>query len=230
MVGALAVAVFVRLVSTVFLGSSRSSATDHAHDPSPSMRLPMAIIVLVCVLFGVFPFAIAPVLDGAARAWLPLRDLGTAIPSLVPQLWITWMNAGLIAALALGALWFFISVRKRVAPAERPTWDCGYAQPTARVQYTGSSLAEQCVRLFSFALMPSRTKVRLKKPFAESARFEVTVNDAVLDRCVLPLFERVNRATPRFYVFQQGQTYLYVLYVVIITAILFVLGISGVFA
>lgn len=230
MVGALAVAVFVRLVSTVFLGLPRSGATEHAHDSSPSMRLPMALIALACAFFGVFPFAIAPVLDGAVRAWVPLRDLGPSIPSLVPQLWITWMNAGLLVVLAVGALWYLVSARRRALRAARPTWDCGYARPTARVQYTGSSLAEQCVRLFSFALMPARSKVRLQKPFAEPSRFDVAVNDAVLDRCVLPLFERVNRATPRFYVFQQGQTYLYVLYVVIITAVLFVLGLSGVIA
>lgn len=230
MVGALAVAVFVRLVSTVFLGSPRSGAADGAHDPRLSMRVPMCVLALACVLFGVFPTVVAPVLDRAARAWVPLRDLGFPITTLVPQQWITWMGALLIALLALGALWYFVSVRRRVEPAVRPTWDCGYAQPSARVQYTGSSLAQQCVKLFSFVLMPSRTKVQLQKPFAEPARFDVTVNDTVLDRCVLPFFAWVKGVMPRFYVFQQGQTYLYVLYVVIITAVLFVLGLSGVIA
>ena len=228
MVGALAVAVFVRLVCTVFLGSPRSDAVSHAHDARFPMAAPMIVIAFACLFLGVFPTLVAPALEGAARAWAPLMDIPFTIPHLVPQGWIAWMNAGLLTLLMLGCLWYFASVRKRVEKAARPTWDCGYAKPTARVQYSGSSLAQMCVDLFSFALRPSRGTVKLRKPFAEPARFEETVSDTVLDRLVLPVFARINAAVPKFYILQQGQTHLYVLYVVIIAAVLFVLGLSGV--
>jgi hypothetical protein len=91
------------------------------------------------------------------------------------------------------------------------------------MQYTAAGLGQRMVKLFSFILWPSVTPVRLEKPFPENAQFQSTVPDTVLDRLVLPVFEKANRIIPRVYILQQGQTYLYVLYVVIITAFLFII-------
>lgn len=228
MVGALTVAVFVRLVSSVFLGSPRSDAGLSARDPKLSMKAPMAVFAVLCAVLGLYPALVLPLLDGAVRAWVPLSHLPGTIIQSAPLQWITVMNAGLVAIFGAGVAWYLLSARKRVEHSARPTWDCGYGKPTARIQYTGTSLGQMIVRLFSFALMPSKEKVRIRKPFAESAKFDVTVNDTILDRVVLPIFSRINTVLPKFYVFQQGQTYLYVLYVVIITALLFALGLSGV--
>jgi hypothetical protein len=92
------------------------------------------------------------------------------------------------------------------------------------MQYSGTSLGQGLVRLFSFALFP-RTEFR--KPlgaFPEKAEFRTSVADSVLDRIVMPFFKATNRLLPKMRVFQQGQTHLYVLYVVIITIALFALG------
>jgi len=76
--------------------------------------------------------------------------------------------------------------------------------------------------------MPKESKVKIREAFPESVSFEQDVSDTILDRLVLPFFSRLNGILPKIYIFQQGQTYLYVLYVVIITALLFFLGLSGV--
>ena len=76
--------------------------------------------------------------------------------------------------------------------------------------------------------MPKGSKVKIGGAFPDPERFEHAVPDTILDRLVLPFFSRLNGILPKVYIFQQGQTYLYVLYVVIITALLFFLGISGV--
>jgi len=228
MVGALTVAVFVRLVSTVFLGSRRTEAGSFARDPLLSMKAPMVVIAAVCVLLGFFPALVLPLLEGAVRDWIPSTPLAGSIALAAPFSWITLLNAALIAVLGAGCVWFRLCAKKRAASGLRPTWDCGYCEPTPRIQYTGTSFAQTIVRLFSFALLPSKEKVRLRKPFAEPAKFDLTVNDAFLDRVVRPVFSNINAVLPKFYVFQQGQTYLYVLYVVIITALLFALGLSGV--
>jgi hypothetical protein len=91
------------------------------------------------------------------------------------------------------------------------------------MQYTAASLGQRMVRLFSFVLWPSLTRIRLQRPFPEKEQFQSAVPDTVLDRWVLPIFEKANHVIKRVYILQQGQTYLYVLYVVIITAFLFII-------
>lgn len=228
MVGALTVAVFVRLVGTVFLGTPRTEAGRSARDPLWPMMVPMALIAAVCALLGAYPALVLPLLEGAVRSWVPSVLLPETLSQAAPVSLIALMNAVLAALLGAGCAWFFLSAGKRADSRSLPTWDCGYREPTARVQYTGTSLAQMIVRLFSFALMPSKGKVRLARPFPEPSKFELTVNDAFLDRVVRPVFSYVSAVLPKFYVFQQGQTYLYVLYVGIITAVLFALGLSGV--
>ena len=228
MVGALAVAVFVKLLSTVFLGCSRSSAADHAHDPSFAMKLPMIVIAILCVLLGVYPFFAVRLIDGAVRAFAPFAVFDATISQSMPAQWIFWMGALLFLLAGAGALWIFVFSKLRKEKENRLTWDCGYAASSPRVQYTGASLGQTIVSLFSFALMPKDSKVKLTEAFPKRAIFEQDVPDTILDRLVLPFFSRLNGILPKIYIFQQGQTYLYVLYVVIITALLFFLGISGV--
>jgi len=228
MVGALAVAVFVKILSTVFLGSSRSHSADHAHDPGFAMKLPMMLIAILCVLLGAYPFFAAPLLDGAVRAFAPLTVFDATILQSMPRQWIFWMGALFALLAGAGALWIFVFSKLRKAKETRLTWDCGYAGGSARVQYTGASLGQTIVGLFSFALMPKESKVKIREAFPESVSFEQDVSDTILDRLVLPFFSRLNGILPKIYIFQQGQTYLYVLYVVIITALLFFLGLSGV--
>lgn len=228
MVGALAVAVFVKLLSTVFLGSSRSTAASHAHECGFAMKLPMIVIAILCVLLGLYPFFASPFLDGAVRAFAPLTVFEETIVQSVPEQWVFWMGALFVLIAGAGALWFFVLSKRRNAKETRLTWDCGYAESSPRVQYTGASVGQTIVSLFSFALKPKDSKVKIKDAFAEPARFEHAVPDTILDRLVLPFFSRLNGFLPKVYIFQQGQTYLYVLYVVIITALLFFLGISGV--
>ena len=53
--GALAVASFVRLAGAVFLGQARSPEARAAGEVPTPMRLPMALLASLCVLFGIWP-------------------------------------------------------------------------------------------------------------------------------------------------------------------------------
>ncbi len=223
MVGALAVMVFVRLVSSIFLGSPRSETLPPAHDPPLSMRIPPYGIALICLFLGLFPWSVFSLLQDAVHAWDPTRTKNLSFTSLTHPLWLTSMGLGLVFTAVVGVIWYRNRKRRAVDVPSHPTWDCGYGQPTARMRYTAASLGQRMVKLFSFILWPSVTQIRLKKPFPEKEQFQATVPDTVLDRWVLPVFEKANRIIPRVYILQQGQTYLYVLYVAIITAFLFII-------
>ena len=226
MIGALAVATFVKIYGTVFLGSERTSHTEHAHDPSFSMTLPMVLLAGLCLAIGLFPMLVTSLLEKAVRAWAPMTAAGLSIAGLAPQAWISLVGLGLLAAIALLGLCLWLpSVGKRSRAGT--TWDCGYARPTARMQYTGTSFAQFIVSLFSFMARPTEHRQDIRSLFPAKKTFLTAVPDTVLDRLVMPVFMASNKVLPRVYSLQRGQTYLYVLYILVITMAFFILGGTG---
>jgi hydrogenase-4 component B len=226
MAGALAVACFVKVLGTVFLGAPRTQATQHAHEPGRAMLAPMAALACGCVGIGLFPLAVTPLLEAAVRTWAAQPAL-LPVAAVVPLKGLTALGlalAGLAAAVAL--------VLKRTLRAQRVreglTWDCGYARPTARMQYTGSSLGASLVDLTSFLLWPKKLRTALRGHFPRPSAFKSLVPDTVLDRLVTPLFRATGRYLPRLRVLQQGQTHLYVLYILIVMIVLLIWGSAGV--
>jgi hydrogenase-4 component B len=223
MIGALALASFVRLTGAIFLGLPRAKAFAPPHDPPASMIAPMFLIAIACLFIGILPFATLPLLEAAVvSAALPAGGLPLAsISSLVPLAWLTWLGLGLAGAVGLILALSRLLPRLRSVP-EVSTWDCGYAAPTARMQYSGSSFGASLVGLFSFIVRARRRSPRLGGPFPEGAVFGEAIPDPVLDRIARPFFAFAGRYIPRIRVLQQGQTHLYVLYVLVITIVLLV--------
>ncbi|HET8542421.1 MAG TPA: proton-conducting transporter membrane subunit [Anaeromyxobacter sp.] len=73
-------------------------------------------------------------------------------------------------------------------PALVETWGCGFAAPTARMQYTGSSFAELLVRRFSWAMVFRGRAPTLSGPFPRAGEhaLRTEVPDTVLDLALLP--------------------------------------------
>jgi hydrogenase-4 component B len=77
---ALAVTCFVKAFAMSFLGISRSEAARAATEVKSSMRVPMGILALCCLLLGILPTYVIPVLD---KAITPLTQASIS-DSLVP--------------------------------------------------------------------------------------------------------------------------------------------------
>lgn len=226
MIGTLAVACFVKVLSAVFLGSSRSDATAHAHDPPPSMNVPMVVLAAGCACLGLFPLMAIPLLDKAARTWAALPEQAVSIAAVAPLPWITAM--ALILVLLVTAIVLFMRTLPRAgAVSQANTWACGYALPTTRMQYTGSSFGQMLVNLFAVIIWPKNYWPTISGIFPKAAHFKSIVPDAVLDHVVLPLFRVAGRYLPRLHVLQQGQSQMYVLYVLIIVIVLLFWGAMG---
>jgi hypothetical protein len=125
-----------------------------------------------------------------------------------PVVMLSVANAALLIVLCM---WFARAARPR--PAEVGTWDCGYAAPSARMQYTSSSFADMLVRLMAWALRPSRHEPAIKDYFPKQAEFESHVPDTVLDRGVRPLFRFVGGLADRVRKIQTGRIHIYLVYV-----------------
>jgi hypothetical protein len=123
--------------------------------------------------------------------------------------------AGLIALLRL----WLLSGRK---VGETGTWDCGYARPTARMQYTASSFAQPILDFFN--VFQSGWK-HLKAPqgyFPATASFKTEALDTSQEKVYRPIFEGVEHFLSKLRVMQHGRIQLYVLYIVLTLVLLFI--------
>jgi hydrogenase-4 component B len=226
LIGALAVACFVQVAGVAFLGAARSAAPARAHDPPGSMTLPMAALAAGCLALGLFPGPLAPLLDRAVASWVGASLAPPPLGALAPLGRVTLLGLLLVGVAGAGAL-ALARVTRRGRAAERPTWDCGYAEPGPRMQYTGSSFGQTLVELFAFVLWPKSHRRRLDGLFPRGGRFRRAVPDPVLDRMVVPLFRGVARGVRRLRVLQQGQTQVYVLYLLLVLVALLLWGAMG---
>jgi hydrogenase-4 component B len=220
--GGLAAVAFTKLFGAVFLGEPRSDEARHAHESPLTMLIPMAILAGLCVLGGAFPAATAPLIDRAFAAWW--SGVGTDTPPILSVTPLGWLPFTSIALLGVSGVGFVVLRRAMTptAPVRPGTWDCGYAAPSPRMQYTGSSFSQFVVSLFSWALLPRVRRTRLRGLFPTAGRFRSEVPDAVLDRMVLPSMRVVTHFLRWARVLQQGQIQVYVLYVLLTVIALFI--------
>ena len=215
LIGAMALACFVKVYGAVFLGTARSDHARHAHESPPAMLGPMAVLVACCFLIGLAPLLAAPIIGKGVSAWAPgLKDAGPRLVALAPLGWITVMGLGLLAALLMVGAILWLRLRHSVVE-KGATWGCGYAAPTPRMQYTSSSFAQLLVGLFSWALRPRTRKPRNLPLFPQKTSFHSEVPDTVLDEVVLPAFRFGRWLFSWSRVFQQGSIQTYLLYIFI---------------
>ncbi|MDX9867727.1 MAG: proton-conducting transporter membrane subunit [Kiritimatiellia bacterium] len=212
MTGALAVACFVKVYGAVFLGEPRTRAARRAREVPFVMRLPMGVLASCCALIGFAPLLVAPALDAAVACWLATERGGLPLAGIVPLGRVSVMAASLtVCAAGLTAL----LVRRAAAPRSGLTWDCGYAAPSGRMQYTAGSFAQSIVLLFRGVLRPQGRLPHLTRLFPEKTHFHSHVDDAVLDRVLLPGGRHIEAGFAWLHRFQRGLTQHYLLYLLL---------------
>lgn len=223
---ALAVACFVRWYGSVFLGLPRSRAAAEAREPALGLALPMLALAVGCVGLGVAAVVAVPLLDTAIGELRAAPALAPRIAELVP---LRFFTLGALALAGLGGgLWLWLKHRlARSGGARLPTWDCGYAEPSARMQYTASSFGATLVDLFAFALQPRQTRPKVDGAFPAASEHATRAPDCVLERAARPAFGAAERLLQRLRVVQQGRTQLYVLYLLLAVIALFLYALAA---
>lgn len=209
MIGALAAACFVKVYASVFLGSPRTEAVLPVHESPAVMLIPMGLLALLCTAIGVLPQLVSPILESVTGLEI--------LSGLIPFRILSWISFGFLAGLAVISAWVFIRAKKR---KQAVTWDCGYAEPTGRMQYTAASFGNSLTAMFGWVLRPQEHKPKLVEIHPVHAVLESHVNEVVLDRFLIPAFYRFRSAFSWFNRFQQGQSQSYILYILIAVMIL----------
>ncbi len=122
-----------------------------------------------------------------------------------------------IAFLLLYALvGLLLLIRFRLLPRSRenipgPTWDCGYAKPTAKMEYTGTAFTQPLVDFFASVLHPLRLLNKPDSLFPASSSVEMTVEDAGIRFLWGPLFGRFSTTAKKMHAMQSGHLHSYIL-------------------
>jgi hydrogenase-4 component B len=107
------------------------------------------------------------------------------------------------------------------------TWDCGYAAPTARMQYTAGSFAGIITGWFAWILRPERHEQPVKGPFPVHASRVEHTPETVLERIVEPVGVVVMTVSTAVRRLQHGRVQAYILYLVLGLAALAILAFAG---
>jgi hydrogenase-4 component B len=224
LVGALAVACFVKAYGAVFLGQPRSERVARAHEPGLAMVAPTAVLGLACAFIGLAPMAIAPFIESATAAWAPdLAAVAEPLHVLAPLRALSAAGFVLLGLMTVGG-----ALLARAGGPGRtssgPTWACGFIAPSPRMQYTSSSFAQMLVGLFRWALRPTVQGGAPAGLVPLPTRFHSHVPDTVLDRAVLPLSRAGARSLRWFRWVQHGNVQLYLVYILATVLVLMLLG------
>ncbi len=155
--GALAAACFVKAFGVTFLGLSRSSHTNDAHESSFSMLAAMGLLSLVCIVLGIFPGTvisfIAPVtssLLGENISALSVFNGGSiaiqqgAGNGISPMVLIMLLGGMVLLPIVFGFA-FAGKIRKRISMI----WACGLENVNPRLQYTAAGFSKPIRMIFS---------------------------------------------------------------------------------
>src|ERR1022692_2105274 len=211
MTGALALACFIKACGVVFLGAARTNASARAHECGPMMRGPMLALAGSCVAIGLAPLVFWPAVARAASAWNPAWA-GLEAPPSLGTIGVANVALTVIAIAAVSLLWR----RTRKNGLRRAlTWDCGYAAPSARMQYTAGSFAGIITEWFAWILRPLRHRQIPDGAFPADASFEEHTPETVLEQLIEPAGAGALQVAMVARRLQHGRLQAYLLYIVL---------------
>jgi hydrogenase-4 component B len=219
-IGGLALACFSKVVGVVFQGEARSPAAQAVDEKGgAAMLLPMIVLAAACAVIGVYP---------AAFLYMPLQAaaaLGLEV-GRIPLESVARLstNITLGAAILLAALLIVWALRRLLyegKPIGRSgTWGCGFTQPTARMQYTGSSYAASILEFFKPAAPLEEDHPVVAGLFPDRTHYRSHVHDIVELHLNSAVVTPVTWLFDKLRWIQHGDIHLYIGYILLAIVVL----------
>jgi hypothetical protein len=192
---ALAGACFVRVFGIAFLGRARSPIAESAKDGDTFSLAAMFAFAALCLIAGILPGFGIDAIGIVAQS-----VLGARMPSQTADRWLSIIPIaesrssynGLLLFLfvTLSALLAAYAIRVTAGTSLRraPPWDCGFPDPSPRIQYSAGSFAQPIRRVLGTLLFRAREHVDMPLPGdTRPAIWRVDVHDVMWDLFYAPL-------------------------------------------
>ncbi|MEI6914820.1 MAG: proton-conducting transporter membrane subunit, partial [Armatimonadota bacterium] len=223
LIGALAIAAFVKAAGVVFLGNPRSPEAENSREATKAMVAAQVMLAILCAGLGLG----APlVLVQIATITAPLggSELLQAswTPPVVLLFIILLVTVGLLAVV-LRRLAVSLPTRRFI------TWECGFGDLGPRTQYTAASFAQPISRIFG-AIYSYELQITVKgqhrRHFPETVDAS-TVHEAHLETKIYsPLLRLIHRFSGSFLMrLQAGSIHQYLMYMALVMALLLWVGV-----
>jgi hydrogenase-4 component B len=211
--GALVAATFVKVYGVAFLGQARSRHVRRARPVPLGMRLGQGWLAALCLLFGILPTAVIGVIDivprqlfgaglpqAAAHGWLWLTPVSSATASYSAPLVVA-----LLSVFGAAAIWGMRrSAVRRVRRCD--AWDCGFAAPTPRMQYTATAFAQPIRQVFGMLFRVDEAVVKREDG---AQRYQLGIGDRTWALFYAPVMHLVESASRRVVRLQSGNVRVY---------------------
>lgn len=187
--GGLAVACFTKVFGVVFLGEPRNTLQGEPKESGKLLTIPMVLLAVTCLLIGLFPNIIWPIILSAVNA---VSNINTPqnVEAIASLNYISFIFAVVIIVIIMLMLLKRWAFRKKVVGHE-VTWDCGYEHPSVKMQYTASSFAEPIGVFFKPILNPATHVEKLVGIFPKTFGFGEHVYDSAENGLFKPLFRLI---------------------------------------
>jgi hydrogenase-4 component B len=235
--GVLALACFAKAFGISFLALPRSSHARHADEVPIPMRLGMGLLAAVCLLLGLLPMVIVPLLDraGASFVGVAIADKVVALDgwALAPvnvefsSLSSPAIALGLIGLSMLGLL--VVVLFGGLAKARYyKTWGCGI-NLSPRTEYTATGFVQPIKRVFSTIYQPTvKLETELleeSRYFAKRRRFEFHIEPIFQKYLYDPVVTFFSTMADRLRVIQAGSLHLYLTYIFLALVVLLLIAV-----
>ncbi len=174
-IGSLAAAAFTKLIGVAFLGEPRTDKAASATEAGILMGLALSLLAVACLVIGVWPDYFVQAAFHATRAIPLVADFEAT------QFMPIMTNITRTAVLFL-VLFVFVAIFRRLLYVGKEvtrsgTWGCGFTQPTARMQYTGTSYADTIVDFFRPFVRVQKNYSGIHKIFPGKTTYSSHVHD-----------------------------------------------------
>lgn len=209
LVGALALACFVRAIGVAFQGRPRTAAAENAQEASRGMLWAQGLLAAGCVALGLG----APIALGILQ-----RLTASLAPAAAPLTSVWTLPMGILALILVLtvvsiAMWMG-SAARRMPVRSFITWECGFGDLTPRMQVAAASFAQPIARMFG-TLFHYAVHLNIdganRRLFPEEITVEPKTEALLESRVYRPLVRWVNRAGDWVVLLQAGSIHLYLL-------------------
>lgn len=215
LIGGLALFCFTKAFGTVFLGIPRQHQPVLQKEKIDVKMFPLFIIIIPILLIGLFPQYVIQLLKEPVKLF-----------SKYPGSYLSYMEfpyTGILSSvsqLCLGFLvlvFIILLVRKKVMShylvQKKPTWNCAYATPNSKLQYTAGSFVRSYRKLAEPLLFVHKTKTDIYGIFPVKGGDHATRPDDKIEIWLIKFpVKQLKYMFNRFTFLQNGNPQLYILY------------------